>query len=242
MHATVPPRIPIKGLSTKNPKWKEIVEKLNEAGHSGEASALFQEREEDSSGDEEMSDKEDNFLWDKLVSKADKNSLTIFECLKVYLHLYYNLASDTVYQKIMEDVDDDNFSSTLDDAIEKNRDFIVKSVEKCRQNLDDDEILNIFGGMARKLDVPEGCAWFTGLKCYCDECNGTSLLSRFRNFALIFHAMENDDVIENILDIVREIDPDEEDFEDAVDQAIEQNKVSIIEKCNEATSRLNVHL
>ena len=42
--------------------------------------------------------------------------------------------------------------------------------------------------------------------------------------------------------MVREIDPDEDDFEDAVDQAIEQNKVSIIEKCNEATSRLNVNL
>ena len=110
------------------------------------------------------------------------------------------------------------------------------------EDVKDDEILNIFGGMARKRDVEDGCAWFTGLRCYCDECNGTSLLSRFRNVALIFHAMENDDVIENILDIVREIDPDEDDFEDAVDQAIEQNKVSIIEKCNEATSRLNVNL
>ena len=39
--------------------------------------------------------------------------------------------------------------------------------------------------------------------------------------------MEKDDVIEKILDRVREIDSDEDDYEDTVDRAIEQNKDSI---------------
>ena len=65
----------------------------------------------------------------------------------------------------MEDVDDNNasFPIALDNAIAKHRQFIVKLLERCRQNLDDDEILNIFGSMVRARDIHDGCKWFTGL-------------------------------------------------------------------------------
>ena len=49
--------------------------------------------------------------------------------------------------------------------------------------------------------------------------------------------MENDDVIEKILDTVREIDPDEDEMEDAIEQAIEQNRDSILEKYNDAIEK-----
>ena len=77
-----------------------------------------------------------------------------------------------------------------------------------------------------------------GSKCYCSECKGKSLFTTFRAFALIFHAMENDDVIEKILDTVRQIDPDEDDLGDAIDQAMEENRDAILEKFNDATVRL----
>ena len=86
--------------------------------------------------------------------------------------------------------------------------------------------------MARFRDGQDKCAWFTGLRCYCDKCKtGKSLLRTFQNFALMFHAMENDELIEKIIDSIREIDPeDEKDLMDAVDEAMEENKDSILEK------------
>ena len=89
--------------------------------------------------------------------------------------------------------------------------------------------------MARARNDHDGCQWFSGARCYCYECKGTSLFNVFRHFALIFHAMENDRTVEKILDIVREIDPNEDEMEDAIDQAIEQNKDSILEKYNEVS-------
>ena len=264
MHMKIPPRIvtpaqkskdlrgmhtavrPVRRLATKDPKWNEIIKKLNEAEDEHPPKQELKRIQDNGkltsaplqSEDEEMISEDedwDSFLWNKLASRAQKY---IFRCLEDYLLLYYNLDDDPVYEKIMDDVDETkSFNSALDDAIEKNRDFIVESVEKCRQNLnkshdDDDDIepINIFGGMARARDVQDGCAWFTGLKCYCDECSGKSLLSTFRNYALIFHAMENDDLIEKIIDVVRTRDPDEEDLKAAIVGALEENKDSILEK------------
>ena len=95
--------------------------------------------------------------------------------------------------------------------------------------------------MARARDDHDGCQWFSGARCYCDACKGTSLFRVFRKFALLFHMMENDDTFEKILDTVREIDPDEEmeDMEDAIDQAMEQNKDAILEKYNDTVDRLD---
>ena len=42
----------------------------------------------------------------------------------------------------------------------------------------------------------------------------------FRKFALILHAMEKDEVIEKIFDIVRQKDPDEDDLTDVIDDAM----------------------
>ena len=206
MHMPIPSRIvtpSTKDLTSRirsKEKFKELYKKLNEEEdhpltlaadraikevnrmeHDGELSVSTPSFQDCSSSDDEPEDDDDDCLWEKFALKVN-NDRTIFECLATYLHVYYNLGNDYVYQKIIGDVDDtaSSFASALDNAIDRNLDFIVRSVEKCRQKDDEDEILNIFGGMARARNDHDGCQWFSGARCYCRECEGKSLFTTFR--------------------------------------------------------------
>ena len=224
---------------------ERAIKEVNRMENEGELSASpplsFQDCS--SSDDEEMlsedEDDDDGLLWEQLAIKAHNRDWTIFKCLDVYLHVYYNLENDYVYQKIMGDIDDAiTFPLALDNAIDENRDIIVNAVAKCRQKQEENEILNIFGGISRVQVVQDGCKWFTGSSCYCSECKGRSLFNVFRSFALIFHAMESDDVIEKIITAVRQIGPDDVDLEDAIRQEMDENKEEIQEKYDVALARL----
>ena len=180
----------------------------------------------------------DEMLWDGLVIACNNTGSNIFGVLQVYMDLYNKRETDDLYQEILEDVKKAEMTMTLadalDHAIEKNKDSITESVVSCRR--DDDDGLNLWCTMAQR-DVKPRCKWFTGDECACNECKGTSLLKKVRHFAEIFHAMENDDVVQKIDEVVDERSEDM-DRDEAIKQAIEEYKEDIQEKYQEARNRL----
>ena len=160
--------------------------------------------------------------------------------------MYYDLEDDDAYQKIMSDISEMrllsptmSFTSALRDAIDQNRDLIVSSVEDCRNNCQDccGDILTIWCVMGNRY-VKDECRWFSGSRCHCHECDGASLLRQFRKYALLFHAMENDDTIQRIMDAVREESPDEDDLDDTIKRVMDENSDSIFKKYYTARGKL----
>ena len=191
------------------------------------------------SEDSEMDDaKLDEFLWQKFVIKCHNRDWSIFQCLSPYLHVYYYLPNDTTYQEIMEDVKKNetmmSFPAALGKAIKKHDNLIITSVENCRGCDHGDNELTIWCAMGKRA-IPYGCQWFTGSKCLCDECNGQSLLSIFRQVALLFHAMDAGDVIQKV---IKEVGGEEEDIMESIQNVMQKNKELILEKYYEARDEL----
>ena len=142
--------------------------------------------DENSAEEVDLEEIMDEYLWETFAIISRDSDWTIFQCLIFFLNLYYELPNDGPYQEIMEDVENAEstmgFTDALDYAINKNEDLICTSVANCR---DCDVEMSIWCNMAQRV-LKHGCKWWTGSRCDCDECKGSSLLKEFRAFAFVF--------------------------------------------------------
>ena len=200
--------------------------------------------DEESSAEEFIDDEEryDHQLWFLLCIKCFKHDLSIYECMFRTLTLYFALEKDAPYQKIMDDVEKKekqglSFVDALDNAIEKNQDLIEEAVAEYRDKTLHwrDEPINVW----RYIAIPSKyrCDWFTKTECRCER-NTCSLLKTFRYFALTMHAMEIDDLMQDLIEAVRNRD-DDITRDDALDMELKAREQSILSKFMEAKNRMD---
>ena len=123
--------------------------------------------------------------------------------------------------------------------LKKNQDLIEEAVA---DNHDKtlhwrDEPINIW----RYIAIPSKyrCDWFTKTECRCER-NTCSLLKTFRYFALTMHAMEIDDLMQDLIEAVRNRD-DDITRDDALDMELKAREQSILSKFMEAKNRMGRH-
>ena len=221
-----------------------------DASHSNEKS-IDEKDEDDAASDVSMDDGEpecvdaeeyyDEYLWEIFAVKCLKEDWSILECMHQYLALYHELERDEPYEEIMEDVKKAQtngkwcFTKALDWAIEKNKDLITSLVADYRDGDDYDGMLPTIWDIMASPDQ-FGCKWFTGTECDCNG-NGCSWLNKFRSFALIFHAMDMDEIVGNI---DKAVDERSEDTtrDEAIDKELKVREEAILERFKEAKERL----
>lgn len=183
----------------------------------------------------------DEVLWELFCVKCLKFDWSIYECMQKHLDLYYNKEKDDPYQEIMEDVEREEsqgtcFVDALDDAIKKHEDLIEESAVEYR-----DKTLywrNEPPNVWRYLAIPckYRCSLQSRADCNCEN-NSCSLLRRFRTLAMTLHAMEIDDLIQDIIEAV-EKRIDEISVEGAIEREIKVREGPIIAKFRDAKERL----
>ena len=203
--------------------------------------------DDDSFDNEEFSDDEERYvhhLWIMLCIKCFKHDLSIYECMFRTLTLYFALENDDAYQEIMEDVEQEekqglSFVDALDNAIEKHQDLIEEAVSEYRDKTLHwkDETMNVW----RYIAIPSKyrCDWFTVTECRCER-NTCSLLKTFRAFVLTMHAMEVDDLMQDLIEAVRNRDNDITE-DDALDMELKSREQEILSKFKEAKDRMDKH-
>ena len=200
---------------------------------------------DENSSEEEFEDDEeryDHHLWILLCIKCFKYNLSIYECMFRTLTQYFALEKDEPYQEIMEDVEQKekeglSFVDALDYAIEKNQDFIEEVVAEYRDKTLHwrDEPMNIW----RTISIPSKyrCDWFTKTTCRCKR-NTCSILKTFRAFALTMHALEIDDLMQDLIEAVCNRDNDIT-RDDALDMELKSREQAILSKFKEAKDRMD---
>ena len=200
---------------------------------------------DENSSAEEFSDDEERYdhqLWIILCIKCFKHDLSIYECMFRTLTLYFALQKDDPYQEIMEDVEKKerqglSFVDALDNAIEKHQDLIEDVVAEYRDKTLHwrDEPINVW----RYIAIPSKyrCDWFTKTECRCER-NTCSILKTFRAFALTMHAMEIDDLMQDLIEAVRNRD-DDITRDDSLDMELKSREQAILAKFKEAKDILD---
>ena len=201
--------------------------------------------DEDSS-EVEFSDEEEGYnheLWEVLCGKCFKYNWSIYECMFRIISLYFAIEKDDSYQEILEDVEKiekqgSTFVEGLDDAIEKNQDLIEEAVAEYQGDKAlhwKDEPMNIW----RTISIPSiyRCDWFTNTECHCER-NTCSLTTRFRAWVLTFNAMEVDDLMQDIIEAVRNRSNDIT-RDDALSMELKNREQSILSKFKEAKDKLD---
>ena len=201
--------------------------------------------DENSSEEEEFEDKEEQYdhqLWILLHIKCFKYNLSIYECMFRTLTQYFALEKDEPYQQIMEDVEQKekeglSFVDALDYAIEKNQDFIEEVVAEYRDKPLHwrDEPMNVW----RTISIPSKyrCDWFTKTTCRCKR-NTCSILKTFCSFVLTMHALEIEDLMQDLIEAVRNRDNDVTQ-DDALDMELRSREEAILSKFKEAKDRMD---
>ena len=178
------------------------------------------------------SEEEDYALWEGFVMSSNRADQSIFEWLEGIINLYKSSETDELFQKLMKDVEwakENNYSlaDAFDFAVHACKGMIVASVASCQLKDDHD-----FWCILNRRDVQIGCKWFTGNNCHCDECVGTSLLTKVRRFVEIFYDMPKDDIIQKILEEVERCN--DSMLEEAIEESIQRHKEEILERYQEA--------
>ena len=202
--------------------------------------------DDDSFDNEEFSDDEERYvhhLWMMLCIKCFKHDMSIYECMFRTLTLYFALEKDDPYQEIVNNVEKNeiqglSFVDALDNAIEKNQDLIEEAVAEYQGDKAihwKDEPMNIW----RTISIPSKyrCDWFTNTECHCER-NTCSLTKRFRAFALTINAMEIDDLMQDIIEAVRNRSNDIT-RDDALSMELKNREKSILSKFKEAKDKLD---
>ena len=234
---------------------KRIHKLIENAGDEKTSSKVTDDTSEDERSDVPMEDEDslagecedeeeiyDEYLWEVLCMKCLKYNWSIYECMHKHLTLYYELEKDDPYQEIMEDVQKEEeegscFIDALNSAIKKHQDLIEQAVEEYRDG--GPHWKNEPPNMWRYLAIPAKyrCDWYTATECKCDN-NSCSLLKRFCALALTLHAMEIDDLIQNIIEAVDERDNDiTRDV--ALDMELKVREESILLKFKRAKEKLD---
>ena len=236
--------------SENSSKLRRIFEAIEDADDKAspdtdDGSVNNHKMDENSSEEEEFEDKEEQYdhqLWILLHIKCFKYNLSIYECMFRTLTLYFALEKDDPYQEIMEDVEKKerqglSFVDALDNAIEKHQDLIEDVVAEYRDKTLHwrDEPINVW----RYIAIPSKyrCDWFTKTECRCER-NTCSILKTFRAFALTMHAMEIDDLMQDLIEAVRNRD-DDITRDDSLDMELKNREQAILAKFKEAKDILD---
>ena len=153
----------------------------------------------DSEDSDTESDKEDDVLWERFAMFCNRTDTDIFEYLEDIIELYLWSKKDDLFENIMDDmVEIKNLGYSLGDAADfavcKHREDIIDAVRDCG----DIDLEKFWYGLSLR-DIQDGCIWFTGEKCYCDECKGRSLLKKVAVFVKKFYAIDHDKIIQKIV-------------------------------------------
>lgn len=222
------PRFPIvrKKLTSEDLRRRAELHKMLDES---EADSDNPELTNESSSDDE---EEDVYLWERFVMSCNRGKgMSIFEWLEGIIELYMWSEKDELFQKLMQDVEnakrmDYSLSEAFDFAVHNNKDRIVSSVSNCPSDGED------FWCALSSRDVQDGCKWFSGDDCNCDECRGRSLIKKVRSFVKTFYGMQNDDVMQDILTEVNE--RGDETVDDAIEQSLQSHKEEILERYDKA--------
>ena len=225
-------------------KLIEDADEVSPSKDTDEVSVNDDTTDEDFSAEEFIDEEEmyDHRLWILLCVKCFKYDLSIYECMFRTLTLYFSLEKDDPYQEIMDNVEKNeiqglSFVDALDNAIEKNQDLIEEAVAEYRDKTLHwrNEPINVW----RYIAIPSKyrCDWFTKTECRCER-NTCSLLETFRYFVLTMHAMEIDDLMQDLIEAVRNRDSNITQ-DDAMDMELKAREQSILSKFMKAKKRLD---
>ena len=166
---------------------------------------MDEDSETDDDGEDEDDDK-DNFcaIMQLLSVHNDDDILDIF---KGYLAMYTHAKNG--YLKPMDDVDEletngMTYKQALSDAIVKNKEAMMFKISTCdgKTSAGDEEI-GIWCKFAKERDDWESCCrWFLKHECSCEECPKLCVPKLIAWIGSVFHLMDNDDLVQDIVKIV----------------------------------------
>ena len=172
---------------------------------------------------------------------------SILDTLCYFLIPYYLRSGDDTYKKIMYDVEEallfknTSYLDALSRALEKNKQIILASIANAK-GCDVGNSFDIWCALAaRKSKI--GCRWLSYSPCYCDECKGRAcMISYLKYLLLMFHYMDMDDVVQDIIISIKKLmndDGDELTLRDASHIAVEKHENAILEKVREAEKEIS---
>ena len=152
---------------------------------------------------------EDNFIWYYVYRLSEiKDEQHFLDAFTGLLAMYIASKEDDLYQKIMKDankLEDDGmkFEEAIAVAILKHKKAITIKSNSCKPSTDEDGI-DLWCEFVNK-DAEPWCTLFTGEKCSCKDCeNLVSLPKCVAVFVYIFHLMDNDYLIQEIVEKLEE--------------------------------------
>ena len=152
---------------------------------------------DDTEDHSDIDDTEDDVLWERFAMSINRGDTDDLEYLEDYIDLYMKTKTCDLCENIMDDmVRIKNAGYSLSDATDfavcKHREDIVEAVRDCGE-------IDEFWYMFSLRVIQDGCLWFTGEKCLCNECKGTSLLRKVADFIKMFYRMDHDEIIQKIV-------------------------------------------
>lgn len=140
-------------------------------------------------------------LWEKFVDHGiTMKTRNIFDTLNYFLSPYYLLPGDDVFKVIVHDITEAlqnqnmNYSDAVDSALEKNKQNLQTSIDNAAQdgNVSISDV-SIWRTSALKEHNQEECC-----------CGGGScMISHLKYLLVMFHHMDMDDVIQDIMESIR---------------------------------------
>ena len=134
-----------------------------------------------------------------------------------------------------------NYLEALSCALEKNKQIVLTSIANAK-GCDVVDSFDIWCALAARKSK-NGCHWLSYSPCYCDECKGRAcMISYLKYLLLMFHYMDMDDVVQDIIISIKKLmndDDDELTLRDASHIAVEKHENVILEKVREAEKEIS---
>ena len=217
---------------------------------SSTADSSDEESVESVSSDEENVDDDDNFnLWENFFEDTiEMKKWSILDTLCYFLSPYILRLEDDTYKEIMHDVEealhyhDMSYLDALDNAVVKNKDLILISIDNVLEDdCDDDDPLTIWRALAAAVKTKNKECRSSSSFYY--ECCGIWMITHLKYMLRMFHYMDMDDVIQDIVLSIETIMYDDDENEvslwDASHIAVGKHGNAISEKAREAEKRIS---
>ena len=194
--------------------------------------------------DDDDDDDNDFNLWEHFVEfTSGMKKWSIFDTVCYFLSPYILRSEDDTYKEIMYDVElalqyqNMSYTDALDYALEKNKDSIFTSIDTAlNDDCGDDDSFTIWCALAALRNKNKGCHWLSYSPCYCNECCGICMTIYLKYMLLMFHHMDTDDIIYDVMgSITRILQADDKvTLFDASEIAVQEHRNDIVEKVHEA--------
>ena len=172
---------------------------------------------------------------------------TIFDTLCYFLSPYILRLEDDTYNEIMYDVEeglqyqDMSYADALDYAVEKNIDLILISIDNAlKDGCGDDNSFTIWCALAVAVENKnKECRSLS----YYDKCCGIWMVTQLKYMLRIFHYMDMDVVVQDIMLSINQImnhdDDDESTLCETIQIAVGKHDKDILEKTREAEKKIS---